>query len=64
MARSDEDRSGCAVALEPPEDEIEQSSQGLQDAAKLVGLCATCELRETCDRPKPAGGIWFCEEYQ
>lgn len=27
------------------------------------GLCATCDLRPTCQYPKHAGGVWFCEEY-
>lgn len=27
------------------------------------GLCATCLYRDVCDFPRPAGGIWQCEEY-
>ena len=27
------------------------------------GLCRTCENRETCTFPKPAGGVWHCEEF-
>ena len=30
----------------------------------LQGLCANCALRETCTFPKPAGGVWHCEEYR
>lgn len=29
-----------------------------------LGLCSNCELRESCKFPKPAGGVWFCGEYQ
>ena len=28
------------------------------------GLCITCENRYTCGFPKPAGGIWHCEEFR
>ena len=28
------------------------------------GLCMNCENRNTCTFPKPAGGIWHCEEYR
>jgi hypothetical protein len=27
------------------------------------GLCSWCENRPTCVFPKPAGGVWFCEEF-
>lgn len=30
---------------------------------KLVGLCVNCERRTTCLLPKPAGGVWRCQEY-
>ena len=29
-----------------------------------IGLCVNCDNVETCDSPKPEGGIWHCEEYQ
>lgn len=32
--------------------------------AALAGLCATCERRATCTYPKPAGGVWRCEEFE
>ncbi len=35
-----------------------------QQAETLKGLCMNCELRDTCKFPKPAGGVWFCGEYQ
>ncbi len=27
------------------------------------GLCATCIHNNACDFPRPAGGVWRCEEY-
>ncbi len=30
----------------------------------LRGLCRTCEKRDTCEYPKPEGGVWRCEEYE
>jgi hypothetical protein len=29
----------------------------------LLGLCTTCENLKTCNLPKPASGVWMCEEY-
>lgn len=29
-----------------------------------LGLCANCDNVRTCTSPKPAGGIWHCEEYR
>ena len=29
-----------------------------------LGLCATCENRETCVYPRPEGGVWHCEEFR
>jgi hypothetical protein len=34
------------------------------DFEKYKGLCANCEIRETCEFPKSEGGVWHCEEYQ
>ncbi len=53
----------CAAVLEPAEDEEDVDSSALLRHGN-VGLCANCELRDTCIRLKPAGGIWFCEEYR
>jgi hypothetical protein len=27
------------------------------------GLCFWCENKPTCTFPKPAGGVWSCEEF-
>ena len=32
--------------------------------SRRQGLCALCENRETCTFPKPAGGVWQCEEFK
>jgi len=32
--------------------------------SELKGLCKICSLRNECKFPKPAGGVWHCEEYQ
>lgn len=32
--------------------------------AEVKGLCITCANRNTCAFPKPAGGIWHCEEFR
>ncbi len=29
---------------------------------ELKGLCVQCARRHTCSYPKPAGGVWHCEE--
>jgi len=28
------------------------------------GLCSNCEGASTCHFPRPAGGVWHCEEYR
>lgn len=36
---------------------------GGNDSDKYKGLCVNCENRATCNLPKPASGVWHCEEY-
>jgi hypothetical protein len=31
---------------------------------KSRGLCSSCAIRKNCRFPKPAGGVWHCEEYE
>jgi hypothetical protein len=31
-------------------------------ATELKGLCVQCGRRQTCAYPKPAGGVWHCDE--
>jgi hypothetical protein len=28
-----------------------------------LGLCVNCENLRSCNLPKPASGVWMCEEY-
>jgi hypothetical protein len=30
----------------------------------LLGLCINCENLRGCNLPKPAAGVWMCEEYR
>lgn len=34
-----------------------------EDATKYAGLCMNCDQRRTCGYPRPAGGVWHCEDY-
>ena len=34
-----------------------------EDASTYAGLCMNCDHRQTCKHPKPAGGVWHCEDY-
>jgi hypothetical protein len=42
-----------AQVLEPVESETNSFS----------GLCVNCQHRATCVHPRPAGGVWHCEDY-
>ena len=44
-------RKTCASVEEP------------KNEADLLGLCITCENLRSCNLPKPASGVWMCEEY-
>ncbi len=35
-----------------------------EEAEAPLGLCMNCENRESCNLPKPQGGVWMCEEYR
>jgi hypothetical protein len=35
-----------------------------KETPKYFGLCSNCKHTETCTFPKPAGGVWHCEEYE
>lgn len=32
--------------------------------SRRAALCRDCEARETCELPKPEGGVWECQEYR
>ena len=38
-------------------------SEVRETLSRYIGLCRTCEHQETCTFPKPAGGVWHCEEF-
>ena len=48
------------VLLSPPGYTVEPHSS----QAPLLGLCINCDNRESCQFEKPAGGVWYCEEYR
>ena len=39
-------------------------NQDEEEFSDLKGLCINCEIKETCDFPKPVWGVWHCEEYK
>ena len=50
----------------PAVDKIPQirTEKQTEHTAKARGLCANCELRDTCTFPNKEAGIWYCEEYR
>ncbi|MDD4051063.1 MAG: hypothetical protein PHR28_04070 [candidate division Zixibacteria bacterium] len=30
---------------------------------RLAGLCVNCGRADGCNLPRPAGGVWHCQEY-
>ena len=53
---------GAAPAPEPAPGTQPQTQQA-SGINGHIGLCMNCESADTCTLPKPAGGIWHCEEY-
>ncbi len=51
---------GLSTVLPPPR----KSHRPEFDSIEYKGLCANCEKRDECTFPRPAGGVWHCEEYQ
>jgi hypothetical protein len=43
--------------IDEPAKDVEEAPTG------LAGLCVNCERRADCTLPRPAGGVWHCEEY-
>jgi hypothetical protein len=39
------------------------SVEAPENEADLLGLCTTCDNLKSCNLPKPASGVWMCEEY-
>ncbi len=55
------------VSIIPPEKErpLARGPAAIdKDSARFVGLCSDCEGCQTCNFPKPEGGVWRCEEYR
>jgi hypothetical protein len=53
----------------PTQDQVElerlwRKPSSQESEAKFTGLCSSCEDRNVCIYPKPAGGVWRCEEYR
>jgi hypothetical protein len=54
--RSEQHPPALAVPVFP-------TSGGLdRGTTEMKGLCAQCARRHTCVYPKPAGGVWHCDE--
>lgn len=47
-----------------PNDSQAEFSDSEFSKAREVGLCASCGLRDSCARPKQAGGTWSCNDYR
>lgn len=41
-----------------------EKSDKEEPETKFKGLCSTCEDQYVCIYPKPAEGVWRCEEYR
>jgi hypothetical protein len=61
----------CLPLAQPPPspDQVEleklwRKSSREESDTKFKGLCSSCEDRNVCIYPKPAGGVWRCEEYR
>jgi len=44
-------------------DEIKVGNDCGPESSPFKGLCINCDNRFTCVLPRPAGGVWHCEEY-
>lgn len=59
----DESKPEEQVSVNTPP--AQASPEGEKKPASLIkGLCVNCEHRDTCNFPKPEGGVWHCEEYR
>lgn len=46
-----------------PEARVEAAQGNAEAKVEFKGLCVNCDSRTSCTFPKPAEGIWHCEEY-
>lgn len=58
-----EDEYCAAAAMQLPGVLVAASTVAVEESVAVRGLCATCVHHATCDFPRPAGGVWRCEEY-
>jgi hypothetical protein len=58
-----EDEYSAAAAMQLPGVLVVGAADPVDESASVRGLCATCVHHATCDFPRPAGGVWRCEEY-
>jgi hypothetical protein len=50
---------------ETPSEIVADPGSDLPDEAeKRIALCAACELRDSCKKPVPPGGIWHCADFR
>jgi hypothetical protein len=42
----------------------QETEDRLAEPPGLEGLCINCDHRHDCTLPRPAGGVWHCEEYR
>lgn len=63
-AAEGEDEYTAAAAMQLPGTLVAVAADAAADESMAVrGLCATCVHHATCEFPRPAGGVWRCEEY-
>ena len=48
----------------PMKGPVTRSSAEEEDSARYKGLCRNCKKQETCELPRPEGGVWRCEDYE
>lgn len=62
---SDEDEYMMSAARQLPGQLIQPTEKVDAENRRIGshGLCADCLNHDSCDFPRPAGGVWQCEEY-
>ncbi len=56
-APTKENRAIFEIAADP-------GSSAPAQTERRIALCVTCELRESCGKPVPPGGIWHCADFR
>jgi hypothetical protein len=46
-----------------PESTVQEKAAAEKPTEEFKGLCINCDLRHECKFPRPAEGVWHCEEY-